>query len=159
MKHVLLRYRGCERLKSGNHLIVTYQLTVAVMVKSILYTVDEHTSFHHPTDIIRSDAQIAFWQTQFLKRDNKKLGRVIASENAITGKLSNFHSNRIRGELDKFSIDVVSVFPVLYDKMVGRDSKTPILLVLRGIFKQGVHKGEIGSEIFCETSIAAGWKK
>jgi hypothetical protein len=98
-------------MRSGDYPHITHQLTVTVVVKPILDTIEKYTGFHHSSDIVCSDSQTTFWKTEFLKGDKKEFRWIITSEDAITRKLRDFQSERIRSELDGLAIDVLFISP------------------------------------------------
>lgn len=98
-------------MRSGDDPHITRQLTVTVVVKSILDTIEKHAGFHHSNDIVCSDSQTTFWKTELLKGDEKEFRWIITSEDAITRKLRDFQSDRIRSKLDEFAIDVLLISP------------------------------------------------
>ena len=84
---------------------VAHQLTIGMMIKSVLFTVKKQAALHEPRNVFRSDTDTRIRESQGSKRDSNELEGVIRAEDTIARELFNLDCDLLCREADTFTID------------------------------------------------------
>lgn len=118
----------------------TYELAVAVMVKTVLDAIQEEPSFKQAENVLRPFADGGLREAKIPKREQDELRWVVGAYHSVPWELRDLERYLVRAKADELS--VVWTFSG-YSQDIWWSSEAPGAVVLGWVFAQhvGLHAG------------------